>query len=111
MTIFNQGYEGTPSTGGTSSNAATDWLITRLAVTVSTEQSHTFQSNCKGFMIRHDKSKPYKVATASGETATKPFNMTSGNSFTPLTDLDFTGKTVYLLSAYAGTFEIVEFYA
>jgi len=74
-----------------------------------TEYSVALTSNLKDAIIRNRDISVTKVSFTSGESGTTYFTIPKGCTL-QLSDLDFTGKTIYFQASDISTLEIMEFY-
>lgn len=86
-------------------------LITNLSMSLAnTEYSHTLQNKLHELIIKARESTRLKIAFVSGDSGVKFFTIEKGNVLF-LSEVDFTGKTLYIQSTVASvTVEIMELY-
>lgn len=82
---------------------STDWQMANLNLTLAnTEYSYSLPSGTKQFIIQARNNAELRVAESIGETATNYTTIWKGGSLT-ISDVNFTGKTIYLQSNLAAT--------
>lgn len=88
---------------------STDWGMANVSLLVAgTEYSYALPSGTKQFIIQSRNPAKLRVATLPGETATNYTTIWKGGSLT-ISDVNFTGKILYIQSDTASTIvEIVE---
>ena len=75
----------------------------------STEYSHSLQSNLKQLIIKPRGDARLQVSFASGESGTKYVTIPKG-AVLNMSDLTFSGKTLYMQANKTGIVEIMELY-
>lgn len=95
--------------GGLVSTTATDWAVANITlVTSGTEYSYAVPNGTKQLIISSRTQAKLRLARNPGDTAIVYKTIWPGGSFT-LTDLSFTGQTLYFQSDKNSTIvEIVE---
>lgn len=88
---------------------STDWLMANVSLLLAnTEYSYALPSGTKQFIIQSRNPAILRVATVAGETFTNYTTIWKGGSLT-ISDVNFTGKVLYIQSNTASTtVEIVE---
>ncbi len=89
---------------------AEDWIITNLTLaTPSTEVTHTVQPGIKQIVIRSRTRTDVQIATIATESSSNYITIKAGCSLS-LTEIDFTGKVLYMQSPSIAVLEILELY-
>ena len=105
MAIASQGY--VPK--DVSVQGAVNKKITNLSILAGTEKSHALAAGLKQIIIRNRSNVETRLSFTLGETASNYITL-NGSCTLELTGIEFTGDTLYALSATASTLEILELY-